>query len=307
MILENGTLTFAGNPHEVSSRRYEAYISLLASYSTSYSLSTSLPCPPPPYPCPPPPYPALLLLTLPSSSLPCPPPPYPALLLLTLPSSSLSCPPPPYPALLLLTLPSSSLPCPPPPYPALLLLTLPSSLLTLPSTSLPCPPPPYPALHLLTLPSSSLPCPPPPYPALLLLTLPSTSLPCPPPPYPALLLLIHTLFALSLWQGINYLISMGVLDDCSLSIAEFIHHTQSLNWQSLDKYLQSRPSVLDCLIELQGYADMFLPDALRAFFSNIPAPNERGQFLESLLNKFSTRYVQCNHKTTTMSKGENCL
>lgn len=104
-------------------------------------------------------------------------------------------------------------------------------------------------------------------------------------------------------QGIEYLISRGVLDNCPLAIADFIHHTQILNWRSLDKYLQSRPDVLDCLVQLQGYAGMFLPDALRAFFSRIPAPNERGRFLESLLDKFSTRFVQCNIRTTTMSKG----
>ena len=108
-------------------------------------------------------------------------------------------------------------------------------------------------------------------------------------------------------QGINYLISMGVLDDCAPAIADFIHHTRTLNWQSLDQYLQSRPKVLDCLISLQNYSELFLPDALRAFFSKIPAPNERGQFLESLLDKFSTRYVQCNNRTITMSKGESLL
>ena len=39
---------------------------------------------------------------------------------------------------------------------------------------------------------------------------------------------------------------------------------------------------------------MFLPDALRKFFSLIPAPNERGQFLENLLSLFSQQYLACN-------------
>jgi len=41
---------------------------------------------------------------------------------------------------------------------------------------------------------------------------------------------------------------------------------------------------------------MFLPDALRKFFSLIPAPLERGHFLESLLERFSVRYLECNPK-----------
>lgn len=87
-------------------------------------------------------------------------------------------------------------------------------------------------------------------------------------------------------------------------IAEFIHHTNSLDWQSLGRFLQDRVDVLDCLVELHSYQGAFLPDALRTFFSYIPAPNERGRFLESLLDRFSSRYVQCNISTTTMTKGK---
>ena len=60
--------------------------------------------------------------------------------------------------------------------------------------------------------------------------------------------------------------------------------------------------MLDCLIQLHDYTNMFLPDSLRRFFSLIPAPNERGQFLETLLDKFSDRYLECNHQVA-MAKG----
>ena len=60
--------------------------------------------------------------------------------------------------------------------------------------------------------------------------------------------------------------------------------------------------MLDCLIQLHDYTDLFLPDSLRRFFSLIPAPNERGQFLETLLDKFSDRYLECNHQVA-MDKG----
>lgn len=103
-------------------------------------------------------------------------------------------------------------------------------------------------------------------------------------------------------EGISYLVSCEVLGDDPHEIAEFIHHTNSLDWQSLGRFLQARRDVLDCLVQLHSFASMFLPDALRAFFSSIPAPNERGRFLESLLDRFSSQYVQCNISTNTMSK-----
>ena len=56
----------------------------------------------------------------------------------------------------------------------------------------------------------------------------------------------------------------------------------------------SRRDVLTAVVKLHNYEDMFLPDALRKFFSLIPAPNERGQFLENLLNLFSQQYLVCN-------------
>lgn len=96
----------------------------------------------------------------------------------------------------------------------------------------------------------------------------------------------------------------GVLGDDPQEIASFIYYTDSLDWLSLGRFLQDRPNVLNCLVQLHSYAGQFLPDALRAFFSSIPAPNERGRFLENLLDKFSTRYIQCNMDSITMSKGE---
>ena len=95
----------------------------------------------------------------------------------------------------------------------------------------------------------------------------------------------------------------GVLEDSPEAIADFIHHTTTLDWGSLRQYLQDRHDVLDCLIQLHNYENMFLPDALRKFFSLIPAPNERGQFLESLLERFSNKYIQCN-RHLTMDKGK---
>ena len=107
-------------------------------------------------------------------------------------------------------------------------------------------------------------------------------------------------------QGVAYLVNAGVLEDSPEAIADFIHHTTTLDWGSLRQYLQDRHDVLDCLIQLHSYENMFLPDALRKFFSLIPAPNERGQFLESLLERFSNKYIQCN-RHLTMEKGKALL
>ena len=59
-------------------------------------------------------------------------------------------------------------------------------------------------------------------------------------------------------------------------------------------YLQKRQDVVDCMIELQNYENQFLPNALRKFFSKLEAPNDRGRYLQELLNAFSKRFCQCN-------------
>ena len=137
-------------------------------------------------------------------------------------------------------------------------------------------------------------------------------------------------FAADPHEGISYLIATGVLEDRPEAIAEFIHNTALLDWGSLKKFLKDRygvssprplikflmcptlppkysmiscpflpfptprQDVLNVLVKMHRYDTMFLPDALRKFFSLIPAPNERGQFLETLLNLFSQQYLTCN-------------
>jgi F-box protein 8 len=101
-------------------------------------------------------------------------------------------------------------------------------------------------------------------------------------------------FAADPHEGIRYLIKEGVLDDHCDSIAEFIHHSDVISWPSLEKYLRDRMDILECLVSLHNYENIFLPDALRRFFAYIPAPKERGAFLEKLLDQFSKRYQMCN-------------
>jgi len=55
-----------------------------------------------------------------------------------------------------------------------------------------------------------------------------------------------------------------------------------------------RPDVLDRLIELQNFRNHFLPNALRCFFRETHPPNERSDYLSTLVDKFSQRFCKCN-------------
>lgn len=96
------------------------------------------------------------------------------------------------------------------------------------------------------------------------------------------------------FMGMDYFFKHGLLDDEPSEIAQFFHNTHSLNLRQLRLYLDSRRDVLDKLIELQNYRNQFLPNALRKLFMAIQAPNERGNYLQFLLEKFSARFCKCN-------------
>lgn len=55
-----------------------------------------------------------------------------------------------------------------------------------------------------------------------------------------------------------------------------------------------RRDVLDELVTLHNFSNQFLPNALRDFFRHIHAPEERGEYLETLITKFSHRFCACN-------------
>jgi len=95
-------------------------------------------------------------------------------------------------------------------------------------------------------------------------------------------------------QGMAYFISHGLVDDSSLEIAKFIHGTDSLARPKVRQYVESRQEVVDHLVKLQNYANTFLPIALRRFFAKLEAPNDRGSYLQRLLEQFSVRFCQCN-------------
>uniref|UniRef100_A0A8D1GDI3 F-box protein 8 n=1 Tax=Sus scrofa TaxID=9823 RepID=A0A8D1GDI3_PIG len=95
-------------------------------------------------------------------------------------------------------------------------------------------------------------------------------------------------------EGVNYFMSKGILDDSPKEIAKFIFCTRTLNWKKLRIYLDERRDVLDDLVTLHNFRNQFLPNALREFFRHIHAPEERGEYLETLITKFSHRFCACN-------------
>jgi len=95
-------------------------------------------------------------------------------------------------------------------------------------------------------------------------------------------------------QGMNYLISRGLVRDSPLEVAKFIHGTESLARAKVRQYLQGRQEIVDHLVRLQNFANTFLPIALRRFFAKLEAPNDRGGYLQRLLEQFSVRFCQCN-------------
>jgi len=95
-------------------------------------------------------------------------------------------------------------------------------------------------------------------------------------------------------KGMQYFISKGILKDNPYEIARFLDGTSSLKRNNVRQFLQRRQDVVEYLVSFQNYADTFLPNALRRFFSKLEAPNDRGTYLQRLLEKFSVRFCQCN-------------
>lgn len=95
-------------------------------------------------------------------------------------------------------------------------------------------------------------------------------------------------------RGMSYFISKGILRDDPQEIAKFLHGTQSLAKPQVRRFVQGRQDIVDYLISLQNFANTFLPNALRKFFAKLEAPNDRGSYLQRLLERFSVRFCQCN-------------
>ncbi|XP_071951375.1 F-box only protein 8-like [Antedon mediterranea] len=94
--------------------------------------------------------------------------------------------------------------------------------------------------------------------------------------------------------GLDYLFRHNLVDNNPLAIAQFIHTTNTLHHWQVRKFLQKRSDVLEELVGLDNYANHFLPNALRTFFSHVETPNERGPYLQTLIEMFAKKFISCN-------------
>ncbi|XP_061164280.1 F-box only protein 8-like [Saccostrea echinata] len=98
------------------------------------------------------------------------------------------------------------------------------------------------------------------------------------------------------FEGEEYLFKRGIMENNALEMAKFLHFTNKIKPDKKREYLDMRRDVLDHLLQLQNFQNQFLPNALRKLFGNISAPNNRGEYLTDIIDKFSDRFCLCNPK-----------
>ncbi|KAJ7327752.1 F-box only protein 8 [Desmophyllum pertusum] len=99
-------------------------------------------------------------------------------------------------------------------------------------------------------------------------------------------------------QGMIYLVRHNVLEDSIVEIAKFINCTGALYGKSVREYLNTRRDVLQEIVNMQNYEGVLLSVALRQFFERVYPPDQRGEFLDTILNKFSIQFCATNPNTT---------
>ncbi|XP_033111880.1 F-box only protein 8-like [Anneissia japonica] len=94
--------------------------------------------------------------------------------------------------------------------------------------------------------------------------------------------------------GLDYLFQHNLVDNDALAIAKFLHTTNRLAHWQVRQFLRTRSDVLEELVGLEDYANHFLPNALRTFFSHVQTPSERGPYLHTLIEMFARKFISCN-------------
>merc|ERR1711881_34720 len=95
-------------------------------------------------------------------------------------------------------------------------------------------------------------------------------------------------------QGIKYLVDNNVMQDTPVEIARLIYGTTDFCPRSTQIYLKDKVQVLDEMVKLHKFSSVSLCDSLRTFFTKIHPPQDRGDFLEVLVEKFSSHFAECN-------------
>ncbi|KAK3100159.1 hypothetical protein FSP39_015539 [Pinctada imbricata] len=98
------------------------------------------------------------------------------------------------------------------------------------------------------------------------------------------------------FEGEEYLINKGLVENDPIELAKFLHFTKKIKPPKKREYLDKRRDVLEHLLKLQNFRDQFLPNALRKLFGSISAPDQRGDYLSDIIDKFAERFCSCNPK-----------
>lgn len=96
------------------------------------------------------------------------------------------------------------------------------------------------------------------------------------------------------FDGFACLIRHRIVDDEPSELARFFHAARVLDRRQISRFMETRPDVLDKLMELKSFKNQFLPNALRTFFNELEAPNARNEYLTLLVDRFSSRFVASN-------------
>nr|XP_054755128.1 F-box only protein 8-like [Lytechinus pictus] len=107
-------------------------------------------------------------------------------------------------------------------------------------------------------------------------------------------------------MGLEYLFNHQLINNDVQEIANFIHTTNRLHRRRVRDLLSRRQDILEAIIKLDDYANKFLPNALRTFFSNVDSPSVSGRDLHGLLQKFAERFINCN-PDCGMTKDAICI
>ncbi|XP_031554945.1 F-box only protein 8-like [Actinia tenebrosa] len=116
-------------------------------------------------------------------------------------------------------------------------------------------------------------------------------------PYKSLYLLLDDgtcLFNVYPKEGMLFFLKHSILEDSVEDIALFINGASVFRSDAVRDYLYDRRDILEELIKLQTYSNMFLPEAMRKLFDLIQPPEERGEYIDTLIEVFSRRYLECN-------------
>lgn len=97
------------------------------------------------------------------------------------------------------------------------------------------------------------------------------------------------------FEGLNYLLSHGLLEDNLDDLVSFLSCTSGLSAIQKSRLILDKPQILTGLIKRKNYHNNVLPNALRHLFAELPPPEWAAyDFVSLLVSRFSERFAECN-------------